>query len=609
MDARQDGAVGAGAVVERELQQLLALRHGDAFLHLHGAEIGLAERIEIDLVLEHRLDDHIREVDWLGGRGSLRSHGHGSRGRSSRLRPAGGRLVAHMREQQHVADGRRIGEQHGQAVDADAHATGRRHAVFQRADVVGVEAHGLVVAQVLRLNLRAEALGLINRVVQLGEGVGVLMAADEQLEALGQLRVVLHLLGQRRNLQRMLGDERRLHQLLLGHGLEDLGDQLALAPSVLGMPAVLLQNGHQVLAAALERHLFAGIARGQPAHRLARPLARKVDVGALVAHLERPASRLRSGLDEALRQVHHAVQVGKRLVGLHRGELGVVVRVHALVAELTADLEHLLETAHQQALQRQLGRDAQIVIAVERVEVRDERLGVRAAEDRMQKRRLNLVEALLLHVAADGRDDLEALLEGLLDLGIHHQVDVTLTITRFFVGQAVELLGQRADGLRKQLEGRDGHGELTALRAHHRALDADPVAHIQVFDLGVHIFAERVDAAEQLDVARRVAQAEEGDLALHALGHDAAGNLHGVLGGGAIFQVSVLFVQVSQVMAVIESVAVRVLARIEQRLALSLANLDRVVFDDFRVVAHARFLSATMPSRRTRRREIISARS
>ena len=39
MDTGQDDAVGIGAVVERELQQLLGLRHGDAFLHLHGAEV------------------------------------------------------------------------------------------------------------------------------------------------------------------------------------------------------------------------------------------------------------------------------------------------------------------------------------------------------------------------------------------------------------------------------------------------------------------------------------------------------------------------------------------------------------------------------------------
>ena len=39
MDTGQDDAVGIGAVIERELQQLLGLRHGDAFLHLNSAEV------------------------------------------------------------------------------------------------------------------------------------------------------------------------------------------------------------------------------------------------------------------------------------------------------------------------------------------------------------------------------------------------------------------------------------------------------------------------------------------------------------------------------------------------------------------------------------------
>ena len=303
MDAGQDGAIFARAVVKRELQQLLALRHGHAILDLNGAEVGLAERIEVHLVGEQRLDDHLGQVDRLLG-GLLDRSGRTCGGLGSSRG-----LVAHVREQQHVADGRRIGEQHGQTVDADAHAACRRHAVLERADVVGVVAHGLVVAHVLGLDLRTEALGLVDRVVELVEGVGVLVAADEQLEALGKLGVVRQLLGQRGDLQRMLGDEHGLDELLLGHGLEDLGDELALAPGVLSASAVLLQDGHQVLAAAVEGNLFTGIARCQTAHGLARPLAGQVDVDALVADLERAAGGFGRCLDEALGEVHHAVEV------------------------------------------------------------------------------------------------------------------------------------------------------------------------------------------------------------------------------------------------------------------------------------------------------------
>ena len=124
-----------------------------------------------------------------------------------------------MRKKQHIADGRRVGEQHDQAVDADAHAARRRHAVLERADVVGVVAHGLSSPMPFASTCARETLGLINRVVELGEGVGVLMTHDEQLETLRELRVVGLLLRQRGHLERVIDDERQLDDLLLGDGL------------------------------------------------------------------------------------------------------------------------------------------------------------------------------------------------------------------------------------------------------------------------------------------------------------------------------------------------------------------------------------------------------
>ena len=56
MDAGEDLAVGAGAVVEREAQQLVGLLHSFAGLDLHGAEIGFAERVKIDRLLFQRLN-------------------------------------------------------------------------------------------------------------------------------------------------------------------------------------------------------------------------------------------------------------------------------------------------------------------------------------------------------------------------------------------------------------------------------------------------------------------------------------------------------------------------------------------------------------------------
>ena len=59
-------------------------------------------------------------------------------------RPIDGRVLVeglgtHVREQQHVADRWGVGKKHDEPVDADADAGCRRHAVFERADVVVIE--------------------------------------------------------------------------------------------------------------------------------------------------------------------------------------------------------------------------------------------------------------------------------------------------------------------------------------------------------------------------------------------------------------------------------------------------------------------------------------
>ena len=88
-----------------------------------------------------------------------------------------------------------------------------------------------------------------------------------------------------------------------------------------------------------------------------------------------------------------------RLVPLEHRELGVVLERDALVAEVLADLVDLLEPADDQALEVELGRDAQVAVLVERVLVRDERLGERAAVARLQDGRLDLDEAPLVEDA------------------------------------------------------------------------------------------------------------------------------------------------------------------------------------------------------------------
>ena len=113
-----------------------------------------------------------------------------------------------MREEQHVADRRGVGQEHDEAVDADAAAARRGQAVLERADVVRVVVHGFVVAVALRFDLGAEARGLVVRVVEFREAVRGFAAGDIELEALGDVVVFVRGAGQGRDFRREVDDER-----------------------------------------------------------------------------------------------------------------------------------------------------------------------------------------------------------------------------------------------------------------------------------------------------------------------------------------------------------------------------------------------------------------
>ena len=116
-------------------------------------------------------------------------------------------LGTHLREEEHVLDGRRSGHEHGEAVDAHAEAGCRGHAVLEGADEVHVDVHRLVVALVLELELLLEAVELVDGVVELAVGVGQFLAVHEELEALGEGGIAAVTLGQGRGLPGVVGDE------------------------------------------------------------------------------------------------------------------------------------------------------------------------------------------------------------------------------------------------------------------------------------------------------------------------------------------------------------------------------------------------------------------
>ena len=252
-------------------------------------------------------------------------------------------------------------------------------------------------------------------------------------------------------------------------------------------------------------------------------------------------------------------------------------KVHALVAENAANLEHALEATNQAALQMELGCNAQVAFLVKRIEMRNERLSRSAALNGLQNRRFNFDVAIRFHVTAERGKDGGALAEGVAHVFVHDEVDVALAIAGLFVREAMELLGERTHSLRKQRKGARSNGELAALRAHDNALDVHDVAQIKVAQKLPIGLGHVVDAAEKLNVGRGVAHHEEHDFALTTLGYNTAADFHDVLGVFARRKVGVLRNDVAHVVGHFRVLGVRVHAASDVVFALGKTQRTLVV--------------------------------
>ncbi len=453
------------------------------------------------------------------------------------VRIAGAVAGAQGGKEDHIADRLDSGEQHHQPIEADAEPTGGWQAVLERAHVVVVDRLGLLVSARLELSLGGEPLRLVDRVVELAVGVRELAPGDDQLEPLDQRRVVAMGAGEGRDLAGVVHHECRLAELRLAGRVVDLAHDLARAPDIEPLDAVFVGD----LARPLDRHRRVhrntGVLLDQSSHRHPAPRRLQVDV-AVVDPDHRGAERvLRGGRHDRLGQLHHVVVVAERLVGLEEGELRVVAGVEALIAEHPADLEHPVHPADDEALQRQLERDSQVHLDVERVVMRYERPRRRAAGLAQENRGLDLPEPALAQHAAGGRDDGRADRERLARRRVDDQVEIPLAVAGLGIGQPMATVRQWTERLGEELEPVDPDRELAVVGGHDRALDADPVAEVEVAEVGQRLLAHGVPCDQQLDRSALVLEVGEVEAAVSPLAHDPAGDsyrLAGVASGGEV---------------------------------------------------------------------------
>ena len=330
--------------------------------------------------------------------------------------------------------------------------------------------------------------------------------------------------------------ERRLHQVLLDELVVDL-----VREHELGGDAVQLEVGVRLLAFHLglfelrrEVELEPVVAHQFLHERLVLDAAVgriEVDDGLRLAVLDLALAdhRVAEVREESLHDRLHRRAVAVGLIDLAHRELGVVRAVDALVAEVLAELEHLVHAADEQPLQVQLRRDAHHAVLVERVEVREERLCRRTTGLVLQDWCLDFGEALGPQVLADLSKQLRPREEARARLVVRHEIDVAAAVARLFVGEAVELLRRLLERLREHRPFLDDQRLLSLLRREKSSFRADDVAEVQLLERRERSFGKLVAFEDELEPSRPVVHGAEVHLA-HAADHQQASrDTHGLV--------------------------------------------------------------------------------
>src|SRR6266498_94067 len=425
-----------------------------------------------------------------------------------------------LREENHVTDALLTEQHHAEAIDAQAHAAGGRHAVFQGGKEFFVELLSFAAGLVF------EPVTLFNGVVLFGVGRGNFLAVDAALEDFNGGGVLRRELGERHEFLWQMRDEDRLNQLRFDLFFEERpGDfevflRLAdLRAEFLGASPALRGRQFKPIRAGVfpDEVLVFGAAQGQGKVDRFQDLA----LGVAVLDLERAEHGGRDVADQGLHQFHHLLVIAISLVSFEHGELGVVLARKTFVTEIAADLEHTVKTADEQALEVKFQRDAEIKIAPERMMLGDERLGGRAAGNGLHHRRLHFHKATRVEEIANLADDGAALEEDLLDRVVGEQIQVTLAIANFSVFQAVPLGGRRTQRLGQDDEAVEFDGNLAGLGGEHRAGHADEIAQVQLREEAVWFLAEDVLLGIELEAPALVLDVDEHTLAHIAVGGNA----------------------------------------------------------------------------------------
>ena len=523
MDAAQDHSVLTCTVIQEELQKLLALRDRFALQHFHCAEIALAESLEVHKLLKERFDLNVGEVDRL-----FQCSCHLCIICSlfyclyflNRFFFGSCLYRAQCREKQDIADRFRSGKEHDHAVDSVADSAERRHTGLHGFQEVFVRMVRFLIS-VGKLDLLCrETFSLIHRVIELGVGIRHLPAVHVELKPFHILRIIGFLLCKRRNIDGVIHQEGWLYEMLFCVSVKDRAEDVPFS-----MEGFILDLEFLCLCPCFFQRmdlfpvntgiLLDGVHHCDPLEGLG-----EIHLDPLVVQLHGAKDLLSHMPEHLLGQVHHAVVIGICLIQLHHGKLRIVACVDTFIAEYASDLIDFIEPAYDQPLQVQFQRDAQLHILVEGVEMGLK--GTRGCAARVvdQHRCLHLHEAFLIEESADRGDDRRAFAEHIFGFRIGDQIQITFSVYRVRIGQAVELFRERTEGFAQELKIRSMDGQLAGLRTENESLHTEDISDIPFLETGVGFLADIVSSGIDLDRTGRVLEVEEGSLPHDAAGHD-----------------------------------------------------------------------------------------
>ena len=331
--------------------------------------------------------------------------------------------------------------------------------------------------------------------------------------------------------------------MLLYEFLEEEVENIALLMTVLIMNSLFLRDGASLLESLDFVEIDARILLNRINHRDALEGLAEIHFYTVVNDGGGTENLLRYVAEHIFGKVHHSVIVGIRLIKLHKGKFGVMAGIQAFVTENSADFIYLFHTAYDKALKIKLERDTKLEILVKCIEVCFEGSCSRAARVRNEHRSFDLQKALCIKETTDCAYNLRALDKCILNLGIHYKIDVSLTVSRIGVGEAVIFFGKNLQALRKKGYLCCVDRDFTRFGGECSAGYADDIADIELFEALIFVNADAVACDVALNTALEVLHVAERRLTHNALRHKSAGN-----GNGRALKRSIIFLDIRAVM-------------------------------------------------------------